>query len=185
MLVDLSSFILQQDSLLNSEIFWVAMGSIAAAIGVAYSSFSQWDSNRKEREQRAEQDRKEREQRTQELYERYTRQISELLKEERGLKTKADCEWYAVAYLDLIDSIARLYNLKIVGEDVVNYFQYYFKYGKRILEWIPKNDDGWFAFAKEPAKVWFDLVKLCDERDYEPVEDLPRKMKNFKSLRDE
>lgn len=123
----------------------------------------------------------------------YSKQLTDLMYNERTLITKLDCELYAIAYLDLMDQIAFLYSKGSIPKDIAVYFENNFEHAMTLLEWIekkkdtllPKNDDSWKGKWTGP---WTDLVQWC-EKQVPKIEasgdvNLPDAMQNYGLLPD-
>lgn len=123
----------------------------------------------------------------------YSKQLTDLMYNERTLITKLDCELYAIAYLDLMDQIAFLYSKGSIPKDIAVYFENNFEHAMTLLDWIekkkdtllPKNDDSWKGKWTGP---WTDLVQWC-EKQVPKIEasgdiNLPDAMQNYGSLPD-
>lgn len=74
-----------------------------------------------------------------ELIHNYGNKLSEIVESERHLSTKLDCTLYAERYLDTIEQVATLYDKTMLRDDVVDYFQNHFSYGKHLWFWYKKN----------------------------------------------
>lgn len=129
----------------------------------------------------------------------YGKQLTELMDKERTLKTRLDCELYAMSYLDLMDQIAFLYKKKSIPEDVAEYFDNYFSYAKALLIWIQDKtgilidekrskieirlyDDKKTIIPQEIRDEWIDLVTWCENRkiDASDIEQLPETMQKYR-----
>lgn len=93
------------------------------------------------------------------LIREYGKELAGLIDKERTLKTKLDCETYAINYLDLMDQIAFLYKKGTIPSDIGEYFGNYLSYALTILRWYNQH-----VRKEEPQKesTWVDLVEWCD-----------------------
>lgn len=105
-----------------------------------------------------------------ELVRSYGQQLTELMDKERSLSTKKDCEIYAMAYLDLMDQIAYLYEQGSIPQSVAkySYFGNNFSYAKSMLKWIKTKN---VVLPKDVNETWIDLVNWCDDNKIEEFDD--------------
>jgi hypothetical protein len=124
--------------------------------------------------------------RVMDLFQNFTKQLTELIEREGNLRTKSQCEAYAMNYLDTVDEIAFLYNSKKIGE-ITWYFEDHFRYGITIHKWMINHRI--VEETKEEKDRWSDLLKiskfLWDEHlGVLPEDQLPYAMQKYASLKE-
>ena len=134
---------------------------------------------------------------TLEIVKGYGEKLTELSREESSLTNILECELYAIAYLDTLDSIAYLLRKNIIPQGVAEYFENYFAYGLRMIIWLGKVNLGepiktakkknkksvpkdvsfeqWYEDKDPDIEVvreypWPDLLNWCKERGIEPYD---------------
>ncbi len=114
----------------------------------------------------------------------YGKILADFTKQERDLKTKIDCEVYAMAYLDTLDQIAYLQKQKAIPQEVTNYFENNFAYGLNLWEWYNQNVRDKPIEKDEIEPTWTDLKGWSKEKNIEPFdgEVLPKPMLLYKEL---
>lgn len=74
-----------------------------------------------------------------EIIQDYGKQLNKLMEKEQNLRTQIDCSVYAEQYLDTLDQIAYLFNVKALATDAPTYFENNFAYGKTLMNWYQKR----------------------------------------------
>jgi len=133
---------------IDYSLIWVAVGSLAAAVGIFISSIFSFFSERRERNSTLI-----------DSLQNFSTKLADLTTKEGSLKTKADCESYAWNYLDIVDSIAYLYEKNVIPPDVIDYFDNNILYALLLREWLLRNN---IRDEMPPDKeTWSDLINFC------------------------
>jgi hypothetical protein len=105
-----------------------------------------------------------------------------LTEKESSLKTKADCESYAWNYLDIVDTIAYMYQGKKIPPDVIDYFDNNFLYALLLREWLLENK----IRDELPRKdeTWYDLINFCNEHKMASFDSRNRMVMNYAKEKD-
>lgn len=142
----------QHASTVDYSLIWVAVGSLAAALGIFISSIFSFFSERRERNSTL-----------LDSLQSFSAKLADLTAKEGSLKTRADCESYAWNYLDIVDSIAYLYDKKVIPSDAIDYFDNNFLYALLLREWLFENK----IRGELPVKdeTWSDLIDFCSQHD--------------------
>jgi hypothetical protein len=108
-----------------------------------------------------------------ELVKGYSEQITNMKEKERGLKTKKDCEIYALNYVDLMDQIAFLYLKNMFPSDLAKYFENEFAYALTMIKWLNNNkiidkySEVSIGDGEKDWKNYFDSLEIDDIRGNE------------------
>ena len=107
-----------------------------------------------------------------------------LIGSEPSLKTKEECELYAVRFLDLVGTIAYLELSKQLPKSLTNVFVGYFKYALTLRNWYSTNID----LHEDVDVTWNHLEKW--HKKYPEIEaygdhSLGRKLRQYNALPDD
>lgn len=101
-----------------------------------------------------------------EMLERFDHDLRKFQSMETGLKTYEDMEPYSNAFLNILDRLAYLKKLKKIDDDMINYFDWYFRYGLRLIEW--KNE---ILNNKNAYEIWSGQIEWTKERGLSIIEE--------------
>jgi hypothetical protein len=157
MIFDLSNIVLaltQSDpnGSVDQTVTYVAIGSFAAVAAIAVSSVFSFYSEKRQRNSTL-----------LETLQSFSAKLSDLTQKEGSLSNKADCQSYAMNYLDIVDAIAYTYKKKIIPPDVINYFDNNFLYALLLREWLIENKI--IQILKPEYETWSDLISFCKKHE--------------------
>jgi len=182
---------------ISAEIYFLAIGlvftSVTTGIGLILSS---------------EESSRSRNERNLGLVGTFSAQLTDLKNREKTLKSKRDCDTYALNYVDLMDQIAFLCDNVSIPSDIAKYFENEFGYALNIIEWLELNEESTKTALVEAKKKagenydkydknysWFSLVNWChypdkkigSKNNLDPIEildgnPLPQAMEKYESL---
>ncbi len=172
MFIDLSTVVLEANSPYGE---WLAGGTIAAFVAIAVSIFFSY------KEQKASNQTQ-----MMDMFQSYSKQLTDLIQRESDLKTQAECEAYAMNYLDTVDQIAYLYNKEFISDKISWYFENHFRYGLTIHDWLINHHITEAAATEKD--LWADLLKIShilreESLDKLPEDQLPYAMQEYDSLK--
>ena len=101
-----------------------------------------------------------------EMLERFDHDLRKFQSMETGLKTYEDMEPYSNAFLNILDRLAYLKKLKKIDDNMINYFDWYFRYGLRLIEW--KNE---ILNNKNACEIWSCQIEWTKERGLSIIEE--------------
>jgi hypothetical protein len=153
---------------------WIIGSVIVSSIGIGYAIFKGIQSAKEDRTSR-EEDRKIR---FTELLEKFDHDLRRLMDKETTLE-EDEVEPYSNTYLNILDRLAYLKKLKKIDEKMIDYFEWYFRFGLRLVEWKVE-----FNETSEARTVWNHQRNYSKDKGFSilPEDALPLKM--IKMLKD-
>lgn len=98
----------------------------------------------------------------------YSHDLKDARDKTSTLKTLEDCETYIAEVNNILDRLAYLYDKKKVNDDFINYFDWWFSYGLRLIDWKV-----YYFKNKKLYNLWSNLVNYANSRKLKGRGDVP------------
>jgi len=153
------------------ELWIIVVTLVVTSIGVIYAIIKGIQSAKADRESR-EEDRKIR---FTELLEKFDHDLRRLMDKETTLNDE-DVEPYSNAYLNILDRLAYLKKFNKIDDTMIDYFEWYFGFGMRLIEWKVEYNE-----TDEAHTIWKYQRDYSKEKGFtiHPESSLPIKMQDL------